>query len=92
MIIRRGSDRIADFGGVQQVAPLLAGLFLISGLAGLSLPGLGSFVSEFLVPLGTSPGQGGRGVRHRDIVLASVYILCTYQWAMGGRSVTRSRG
>ncbi len=53
MISRRGSHRIADFGGVQSVAPLLAGLFLVAGLAGLSLPGLSSFVSEFLVLLGT---------------------------------------
>src|SRR6266567_1658539 len=30
LIVRRGTDRIADFGGVQKVAPLLAGLFLIS--------------------------------------------------------------
>ena len=53
LIVRRGSDRIADFGGVQKVAPLLAGLFLIAGLAGLSLPGLSTFVSEFLVLVGT---------------------------------------
>ena len=39
MIARRRSQRIADYGGVQKVAPVLAGLFLISGLAGLSLPG-----------------------------------------------------
>ena len=32
---------------------MLAGLFLISGLAGLSLPGLSTFVSEFLVLVGT---------------------------------------
>ena len=53
LIVRRGTDRIADFGGVQKVAPLLAGLFLVSGLAGLSLPGLSTFVSEFLVLVGT---------------------------------------
>ena len=34
LIVRRGSDRIADYGGVQKVAPVLAGLFLVSGLAG----------------------------------------------------------
>ena len=53
LIVRRGSDRIADYGGVQKVAPVLAGLFLVSGLAGLSLPGLSTFVSEFLVLVGT---------------------------------------
>src|SRR5580658_279914 len=53
MIARRKSQRISDYGGVQKVAPLLAGLFLIASLAGLSLPGLSTFVSEFLVLVGT---------------------------------------
>src|SRR5579859_6085298 len=53
LIVRRGSDRIADYGGVQKVAPLLAGLFLVAGLAGLSMPGLSTFVSEFLVLIGS---------------------------------------
>ncbi len=35
---RRGSRAIADYGGVQQVAPVLAGTFLVAGLATLSLP------------------------------------------------------
>ena len=53
MIVRRRSHLINDYGGVQKVAPVLAGLFLIAGLAGLSLPGLSTFVSEFLVLVGT---------------------------------------
>jgi NADH-quinone oxidoreductase subunit M len=85
MIIRRGSDRISDFGGVQQVAPLLAGLFLISGLAGLSLPGLGSFVSEFLVLIGTfSRYKVAATFATVNIILAAVYILWMYQRVAGG--------
>ena len=85
MIIRRGSDRIRDFGGVQQVAPLLAGLFLISGLAGLSLPGLGSFVSEFLVLIGTfSRYKVAATFATVNIILAAVYILWMYQRVAGG--------
>ncbi len=49
LVTRRGTRVIADYGGVQKVAPLLAGTFLIAGLATLSLPGLAPFVSEFLV-------------------------------------------
>ena len=30
LITRRGSQRIADYGGVQKVAPILAGVFLLS--------------------------------------------------------------
>ncbi len=52
LISRRGSRLIADYGGVQKVAPVLAGTFLIGGLATLSLPGLAPFVSEFLVLVG----------------------------------------
>jgi len=85
LISRRGSDRIEDFGGVQQVAPLLAGLFLISGLAGLSLPGLSTFVSEFLVLIGTfSRYKVAATFATAGIILAAIYILWMYQRAMGG--------
>ncbi len=85
LITRRGSDRIADFGGVQQVAPLLAGLFLISGLAGLSLPGLSTFVSEFLVLLGTfSRYKLPAVLATAGIILAAIYILWMYQRVAGG--------
>src|SRR5579872_511518 len=85
LIIRRGSDRIEDFGGVQQTAPLLAGLLLISGLAGLSLPGLSSFVSEFLVLLGTFSRYKVAAVfATANIILAAVYILWMYQRVAGG--------
>ena len=53
LVSRRGSRAIADFGGVQKVAPILAGTFLVAGLATLSLPGLAPFISEFLVLIGT---------------------------------------
>jgi NADH-quinone oxidoreductase subunit M len=85
MITRRGTDRIADFGGVQKVAPLLAGLFLVSGLAGLSLPGLSTFVSEFLVLLGTFSRYKLPAIfATAGIILASIYILWMYQRTMTG--------
>ena len=85
LIIRRGSDRIADYGGVQQVAPVLAGLFLISGLAGLSLPGLSTFVSEFLVLLGTFSRYKLAAIfATAGIILAAIYILWMYQRVAGG--------
>jgi NADH-quinone oxidoreductase subunit M len=85
LITRRGSDRIEDFGGVQKVAPLLAGLFLISGLAGLSLPGLSTFVSEFLVLIGTfSRYKVAATFATAGMILAAIYILWMYQRAMGG--------
>jgi NADH-quinone oxidoreductase subunit M len=85
LIVRRGTDRINDYGGVQKVAPLLAGLFLISGLAGLSLPGLSTFVSEFLVLVGTFSRYKVPAVfATAGIILAAIYILWMYQRAMTG--------
>ena len=33
LISRRGSQLIADYGGVEKVAPVLAGIFLVAGLS-----------------------------------------------------------
>ncbi|HWN00559.1 MAG TPA: NADH-quinone oxidoreductase subunit M, partial [Streptosporangiaceae bacterium] len=83
MIARRRSQQIADYGGVQKVAPVMAGLFLIAGLAGLALPGLSTFVSEFLVLVGTFTKYEVAAVFATvGIILAAVYILWMYQRTM----------
>ena len=85
LIVRRGSDRIADYGGVQKVAPVLAGLFLVSGLALLSLPGLNTFVSEFLVLAGTfTRYKVAATFATAGIILAAIYVLWMYQRTMNG--------
>ncbi|WP_049652553.1 NADH-quinone oxidoreductase subunit M [Kitasatospora sp. MY 5-36] len=85
LISRRGSRLIADYGGVQKVAPVLAGTFLIGSLATLSLPGLAPFVSEFLVLVGTFTRYPAIGiVATFGIVLAALYALLLYQRTMTG--------
>ncbi|MFD5749360.1 NADH-quinone oxidoreductase subunit M [Streptomyces sp. NPDC127033] len=85
LISRRGSRLIADYGGVQKVAPILAGTFLIGGLATLSLPGLSPFVSEFLVLVGTFSRYPVIGIiATLGIVLAALYVLVLYQRTMTG--------
>jgi len=85
LVARRGSRRIADYGGVQQVAPVLAGTFLVAGLATLSLPGLAPFISEFLVLVGTFTRYPVPAVAAATaLVLSAVYILWTYQRMMTG--------
>jgi NADH-quinone oxidoreductase subunit M len=85
LISRRGSRLIADYGGVQRVAPVLAGTFLVAGLSSLALPGLSSFVSEFLVLVGTfTRYQAAAIIATAGIILASVYILWMYQRTMTG--------
>jgi NADH-quinone oxidoreductase subunit M len=85
LISRRGTRSIAAYGGVQKVAPVLAGTFLVAGLATVSLPGLAPFVSEFLVLVGTYTRYwlaAAFGVT--ALVLSSMYILWLYQRVMTG--------
>jgi NADH-quinone oxidoreductase subunit M len=82
---RRGSRRIPDFGGWQRVTPVLAGVFLVSGLSSLALPGLSTFVSEFLVLVGTFQRYRVAAVIATvGIILAALYILLMYQRMMTG--------
>ncbi|OBF70355.1 NADH-quinone oxidoreductase subunit M [Mycobacterium sp. 852002-51613_SCH5001154] len=85
LISRHGSRKIADYGGVQKVAPILAGTFLVSAMATLSLPGLAPFISEFLVLLGTFNRYwlaAAFGVT--ALVLSAIYTLWLYQRMMTG--------
>jgi len=85
LIRRRGSAAVADFGGVQKVAPVLAGVLLMAGLSGLALPGMSSFVSEFMVLAGAWSRQPWpAAVAALGTVLAAVYILLMYQRTMTG--------
>jgi NADH-quinone oxidoreductase subunit M len=85
MVARRRSQMIDDYGGVQSVAPMLAGTFLIAGLASLALPGLAPFVSEFLVLVGTFTRYVAAAVLATlGIILAAIYILWLYQRTMTG--------
>jgi len=85
MISRRNSSTIADFGGLQRVTPIMAWSFFIAGLSSLALPGLSSFVSEFLVLVGTFTRYPVAAVIATfGIVLAALYILIPVQRALHG--------
>jgi len=93
LITRRGSALISDFGGVEKVAPVLAGVFLVAGLSSLSLPGLSPFVSEFLVIVGAfSHNEVAAAFAVSGIVLAAIYILLMYQRTMTGPTREEVRG
>jgi NADH-quinone oxidoreductase subunit M len=85
LIARGGSRQIGDYGGVAAKAPVLAGVFLVAGLASLALPGTNSFVSEFLVLIGAFPEEPVFTVIATvGIILAALYILLMYQRTMHG--------
>ena len=85
MISRRGSSTIADFGGLQRVTPVMAWTFFLAGMSSLALPGMSSFVSEFLVLVGTFTRYPVHAVIATfGIVLAALYILIPVQKALHG--------
>ncbi|MDW5609768.1 NADH-quinone oxidoreductase subunit M [Mycolicibacterium sp. D5.8-2] len=85
LVSRRGTRLISDYGGVQKVAPVLAGSFLVAGLSALALPGLAPFISEFLVLIGTFTRYPVAAVIATSaLVLSAIYILWMYQRMMGG--------
>ncbi len=90
---RRGSNDWRDFGGLQTPAPALSGAFLVAALASLSLPGLATFVSEFLVLVGTFTRYPAAAVAATvGIVLAALYALLMYQRVMTGPTTPRLVG
>jgi NADH-quinone oxidoreductase subunit M len=82
---KRHTRQIADLGGLQKVAPWLAGIFTVVMLSSVGLPGLNGFVGEFLILLGTF-------ITHRwwavpataGVILAAVYLLWAYQRVFHG--------
>jgi len=86
LLIARGKSRnVADYGGAAKVTPMLAGVFLLAGLSALALPGMSTFVSEFLVLVGTFTRHKGLAVlATTGIILAAIYVLWLYQRTMQG--------
>lgn len=85
LINRTGTTSISAMGGVEKHAPILAGSFLVAGLAACGLPGLSPFVSEMLVIIAAFEHHWLVGsVAVLAIVLAAIYALWTYQRTMTG--------
>ena len=85
LISRRGSRLSGDFGGWAKATPLIAGAFLIAGLSALALPGTNTFISEFLVLLGTfAVNRPLAVIATLGMILAALYVLLMYQRTMHG--------
>jgi len=85
LIARRGTRDVDGYGGLWSITPLLAGSFLVAGLSALSLPGLSTFISEFLVLVGTFTRYRTLAiVATVGIVLAAIYVLYLVQRALTG--------
>ncbi len=85
LIQRGGSPLIPAYGGWQRVTPVLAGVFLIAGLATVSLPGLAPFVSEFLVLAGSFGRHPlAAGLATTAVILAALYVFLFYKRTFTG--------
>lgn len=77
---RRRSWQTTELRGLQRPAPILAAIFTVVMMASLGLPGLNSFVGEFLILSGTF-------ITHRwwavvatvGVIFSAIYILWAYQ-------------
>jgi NADH-quinone oxidoreductase subunit M len=93
LLIARGKSRnVADYGGTSKVTPVLAGVFLVAVMSSLALPGLSTFVSEFLVLVGTFTRHKGLAILGTaGIILAAIYVLWLYQRTMTGTVIDKVR-
>ena len=82
---RRHTREIKEFGGITEIMPWFAALFLIVTLSSLGLPGLNGFVGEFLILLGAfRMNPWIAGVSATGVILGAVYLLWMFQRVMFG--------
>lgn len=82
---RTGSTDSISLGGIANSMPLLAGFFMLFGLAGLGIPGTNGFVAEHLILLSALQTHTGAGLAALlDVVLAASYFLIIYRKAFLG--------
>ena len=82
---RSGSRNMAGFGGLWGTMPRFGAFLLLFSLAALGLPGLNTFVGEFLILAGTfgvSPGATVAALC--GMVLALIYLLKLVQALLFG--------
>jgi len=81
MVYERTHTRdLGAMGGLARVMPWLTGMFLFAVFASVGLPGLNSFIGEFLVIVGTFAVSHWFGtLAALAVVLAAIYLLWSYQ-------------
>jgi NADH-quinone oxidoreductase subunit M len=82
---RRHTRLIAELGGLQKVAPVLAAVFTVVMLSSIGLPGLNGFVGEYLILLGSFvTRRWWTVVAAGGVILAALYLLWAYQRVFHG--------
>jgi len=82
---RIGSTDVLHLGGAAKSMPLLAGFFLLFGLAGMGVPGTSGFPAEFLILVSAITTHTGAGLAALfGLVLGAGYFLRIYRQAFLG--------
>jgi NADH-quinone oxidoreductase subunit M len=82
---RRHTRAIAQFGGLKNVMPWYAAIFLLICLSSMAVPGFNGFVGEFLILIGSWPfSRPLTVVASLGVVLAAAYILWMVQRVLYG--------
>ena len=90
---RTHNRTIAEYSGLLRAAPIFGGLFLITVMSSVALPGLNGFVGEFPILLGTYQTVPWAAVLAAfGVILAAVYLLWAYQRMFHGPVEGRSVG
>jgi NADH-quinone oxidoreductase subunit M len=90
---RTHTRQLDEMGGLASVMPWLLGFFLFAVLASVGLPGLNSFVGEFLVIAGTfAVYEWLAAASAVAVVLGAIYLLWSYQRVAHGPVRDEHRG
>jgi len=83
---RRHTREISQFGGISNVMPVFAIVFLIMTMSSIGLPLLNGFIGEFAIMMGALQEQLWWAVfAGSGIVLGAAYMLWLYQRTMLGK-------
>jgi NADH-quinone oxidoreductase subunit M len=66
-----------ELGGLSKSAPIISSFFIIAGLCGLGLPGMGSFVAELLVTIAAVRVYPVIGILSITALLITAYYVLT---------------
>ena len=89
---RLGTRDLDRMGGLWPAAPRLGGVWLFFALASLGLPGLGNFIGEFMVLLGTwAVNRTAAIIGAIGFVVATIYALWMMHRIFFGQERERTR-
>ena len=90
---RTHNRMIAEYSGLMKAVPVFGGLFLITVMSSVALPGLNGFVGEFPILIGSYQTVPWAAVLAAfGVILAALYLLWAYQRMFHGPVEGRAVG